>query len=247
MKYATHHDFMPSVYNLYKKNGLYKNVAQRVLGEWAKTQNEAKHVFRDNDVCNIPLTHRGENRIQHCRKYNLSNNCRLITVFDQDTLIFLFLGTHEEGDEWLDKNRGGEFFSTLKTAASETTISHIPVAIPTHTIKIAPEITTQVTQLRDEINTLKHEIEAWSTLIDYQHGTSETTNNGALETDRTFFLKEDTPFFFKRIEKIADNLKKHNTIVAQSEIDKTAFFMEIFFLKMQHIDKLKQLISLTKH
>ena len=53
------------------------------------------------------LTNHGENRIKHCRKYDLSNDAhRLVTVHSDGFIYLLHVGTHDEADHWLDQNRG---------------------------------------------------------------------------------------------------------------------------------------------
>ena len=51
----------------------------------------------------------GENRIHHCRKYDLGSGYRLITVQRGQTVFVPFLGTHDESHRWLESN------SRLKT------------------------------------------------------------------------------------------------------------------------------------
>ena len=53
------------------------------------------------------LTNHGENRIKHCRKYDLSNDAhRLVTLHTDSYIYLLHVGTHDEVDKWLDYNRG---------------------------------------------------------------------------------------------------------------------------------------------
>jgi hypothetical protein len=46
----------------------------------------------------------GEKRIQHCRKYNLGCDYRLITLQRGETVFMPFLGTHDESHRWLESN-----------------------------------------------------------------------------------------------------------------------------------------------
>jgi len=50
----------------------------------------------------------GEGRIKDCRKYDLVEAYRLLTVMVEDHLIFLFVGTHDECDQWVRHNTGWE-------------------------------------------------------------------------------------------------------------------------------------------
>lgn len=54
----------------------------------------------------IPVTNHGETRIKNCIKYDLPGFCRLVTVQENNVCAFIFLGTHEECDKWLDNNKG---------------------------------------------------------------------------------------------------------------------------------------------
>ena len=57
-------------------------------------------------LTSFSITHHGESRINHCVKYDLPGHCRLVTIQDNGWLILLYLGTHDDVDEWLDRNRG---------------------------------------------------------------------------------------------------------------------------------------------
>lgn len=50
-------------------------------------------------------TKHGEARIKNCLKYNLGNGYRLICVKQRWHLVLLYVGTHDDCDLWLDKNR----------------------------------------------------------------------------------------------------------------------------------------------
>ena len=51
-------------------------------------------------------TKNGETRIKKCVKYDLHSFCRLITIQDGAGTTLLFVGDHEDSDEWLKNNRG---------------------------------------------------------------------------------------------------------------------------------------------
>ena len=53
-------------------------------------------------------TRYGEGRIKNCWKYDLFEAYRLLTVMAEDHLIFLFVGSHDECDQWIGHNRGWE-------------------------------------------------------------------------------------------------------------------------------------------
>lgn len=52
------------------------------------------------------MTNHGENRINHCVKYDLGGAHRLVTVHSGNCIFLLFAGTHDATDAWLDRNRG---------------------------------------------------------------------------------------------------------------------------------------------
>ena len=51
----------------------------------------------------------GEARIKNCLKFNLGNGYRLISVKKNSSILLLYIGTHDECDAWLEKNRGRVF------------------------------------------------------------------------------------------------------------------------------------------
>jgi hypothetical protein len=53
-------------------------------------------------------TRYGDARIKNCFKYDLVHAYRLLAVKDGDQLFFLFLGPHDECDQWINHNSGWE-------------------------------------------------------------------------------------------------------------------------------------------
>jgi hypothetical protein len=51
------------------------------------------------------LTRHGEHRIRNCRKYDLGQGYRMICLSKDCVLTFLYIGTHDESDRWLHRNR----------------------------------------------------------------------------------------------------------------------------------------------
>lgn len=51
------------------------------------------------------MTKNGEHRIKKCTKYDLGCGYRLISVLDKDCLFVTYIGTHDECDLWLEKNK----------------------------------------------------------------------------------------------------------------------------------------------
>lgn len=52
------------------------------------------------------LTKKGEHRIRYCRKYELCNGYRLITIQNENYLILSYAGKHADCDRWLERNKG---------------------------------------------------------------------------------------------------------------------------------------------
>ena len=70
------------------------------------------------------LTNHGESRIDHCVKYDISNDAhRLVTVHSKNCVYLLFVGTHEEVDRWLERNRGLEV--TLNLESKRVVVTHV--------------------------------------------------------------------------------------------------------------------------
>ena len=53
-------------------------------------------------------TRYGEARIKNCLKYDLVHAYRLLAVKDGDQLLFLYVGPHDECDQWINHNIGWE-------------------------------------------------------------------------------------------------------------------------------------------
>jgi hypothetical protein len=51
------------------------------------------------------LTRRGEARIEHCKKFDLVGGYRLVYVKEDHRYCFLFAGTHDDCDRWLDHHK----------------------------------------------------------------------------------------------------------------------------------------------
>jgi hypothetical protein len=60
----------------------------------------------DDPFQGLRKTKHGESRISGCVKYDLSDFCRLITVVGNGCVFLMFVGDHDEADNWLDKHRG---------------------------------------------------------------------------------------------------------------------------------------------
>lgn len=87
---------------LHKAGGNAKQAAEHaeaIIRRWASgTVKSPKEFTR--------ITRFGEGRIKHCLKYDLVDAYRLIAVKDQDQLYFLYVGSHNECDQWIVHNTG---------------------------------------------------------------------------------------------------------------------------------------------
>jgi mRNA-degrading endonuclease RelE of RelBE toxin-antitoxin system len=57
------------------------------------------------------LSHSGELRLKAGMKYRLGNGYRLVLSMGKECLFVLCIGSHDQCDKWLEKNRGEESFS----------------------------------------------------------------------------------------------------------------------------------------
>ncbi len=100
MRYLEYKGFNRSLHELYQKGGKYKTAANKV-----STILENIGMVED-PLEGMRLTNHGESRIKHCIKYRLNDSCRLITIRHQGCCFLLFAASHDDADEWLDRNRG---------------------------------------------------------------------------------------------------------------------------------------------
>ena len=69
------------------------------------------------------LSHYGELRLKDCIKYRLGNGYRLVVLIKKQALIVLFIGSHDQCNQWLETNRGAEkfcFFNQEKVSIKST-------------------------------------------------------------------------------------------------------------------------------
>lgn len=65
-------------------------------------------------------TKHGESRLKNCLKYDLGGGYRLITLREGEQLFFACIGSHDETDLWLERNRGASFVDELQQGPYET-------------------------------------------------------------------------------------------------------------------------------
>ena len=105
MDYLEYEDFRTSVQSLYRKGGKFQKAANQVLA----MRGMAFDGCDLETVFTAPLTNHGESRLPHARKYDLTGFSRLVTVVNNDICMFLFAGTHDDVDHWLERNTGVDF------------------------------------------------------------------------------------------------------------------------------------------
>lgn len=57
----------------------------------------------------LPLTHHGESRIAHARKYDLRGFHRLVTTEHAGVRTLLWIGTHDDVEHWLERHKGWDY------------------------------------------------------------------------------------------------------------------------------------------
>ncbi|TXH68677.1 MAG: hypothetical protein E6Q83_13245 [Thiothrix sp.] len=235
IQYQTHADFMPSLRNFYLKNGNYRKAANKVLAAWAKSQNP--NFFAENQIFQgLNLTHHGENRVQHCYKYDLYNASRLVTQQYKDTCTFLFVGTHEEVEEWLEKNCG---------------LIKIPYLInpypPDRDLPPATYTRTRLQELKAAIDKYKLDIAQYETYFKDTDINFETYNSAAKKNLVNQFSTKNIVSFKNQLNTI-----KRLTIGGQSKkaieyAEELEMFTDFIKIKINYIATLKQYLDISSH
>src|SRR5229473_5794714 len=84
----------------------------------------ASHEGRHPDAVHKRTRH-GEARIEKCKKFDLVGGYRLVYIREENHYFFLFAGTHDDCDRWLNNNRhlkpeiNGETTPLLVSPAAE--------------------------------------------------------------------------------------------------------------------------------
>lgn len=237
MQYQAHPDFLPALQRFYHRDGNYRKTANKVLAAWAKSQHQAiftaQEVFQD-----FQLTNHGEDRIRYCLKYDLHKFSRLITQQHQDICTFLFIGTHSEADEWLNKNRSflaGEYAQEAKQACINSTLT------PT------PYTRTHLQQLKTKIAVLKTEI------VHYQpffKNTDVASNNNDEQLRKNLvnqFQTGNTVDFKNQVHEISKATRGRNIAKAIKQAESLEMFTDLLKLKVEYIATLKEYLEVSKN
>lgn len=100
MKYIEGKKFVRSLQDLDRKGGQFSKVANKIFAVIGKLD------IDEDPFKGLKATKHGESRIKSCRKYDLGNGCRLITVNKDGNCFLLYAGSHDDCDRWLERNRG---------------------------------------------------------------------------------------------------------------------------------------------
>jgi len=92
------------VQTLGQRGGQHQKAAEKCQSILYKVQNRTQEI--QDILAELRVTKHGESRIDHCVKYDLTGYCRLVTIQDNGWVFLLYVGDHNEVDEWLAKNRG---------------------------------------------------------------------------------------------------------------------------------------------
>jgi hypothetical protein len=118
MQYFEYKAFIKSLQKLWHKGGRYQKAADQVFSLLGRIRSE------DDPFRPFRVTKNGESRVKNAVKYDLNGHCRLITVQADDWCVLAFCGTHEDADQWLDRNRGfvlvvenGKVVETYRTSS----------------------------------------------------------------------------------------------------------------------------------
>lgn len=135
--YKTKDTFMRSINKLYHKGGLFQKASQKCQSIICRIGEPEIGI---DPLEGFKITNHGETRIDKCIKYDLGHGCRLITIQDQKVILFLYAGTHDDCDKWLNKNRGIDMmqnekkeiglFTRSKSLDNDETIFRADVAFP---------------------------------------------------------------------------------------------------------------------
>lgn len=64
-------------------------------------------------------TRHGEARIRNSLKYDLGNGYRLIARKEEDEIVFLYIGAHDDCDRWITDNKGSRWTAAKPRSKTE--------------------------------------------------------------------------------------------------------------------------------
>lgn len=236
MKYEKHPDFMRSLYDFYRNQ---RRLANKVLVAWAKSQ--ANNLFSDNEVFS-DLRNTSENRIRHCVKYVLNNNARLVTVKDQNVCMFLFVGTHDETEYWLDKNKGNKFIDNSVCKETQQTVSVKPVK----NRMVNWQDSNDLVLLRKDLAEIRRDLRSAQEVFGFSARFDDKNNIKHLRRVTSDFVRNDAIVFKDNLNKIKFFAQSRLTDSALKKAEDLELFAEFFKMKITYIHKLKQFIDISR-
>lgn len=106
MQYLQYRDFLESLRKMQKKGQSYSRPFGKALDAYTRGTNASNDTSFESVFAGLKTTDNGESRIQYAKKYDLGRGCRLVIVKKNDMCVFLFAGTHDDEEKWLDSHRG---------------------------------------------------------------------------------------------------------------------------------------------
>lgn len=91
---------------LNRQNQIGRAVSTKVYELWHNLEGAENYDDVETAFSTLTVTNHGENRIQHCVKYDLGKGYRLVTIKHKGVISLEFVGNHNETDKWLDRNSG---------------------------------------------------------------------------------------------------------------------------------------------
>lgn len=79
--------------------------SERIAAERAEQIIAALQTDPLHEEAECKRTHFGELRLNNCRKYDLSFGYRLIALKRESRLIFVYIGSHDDCQRWIENNR----------------------------------------------------------------------------------------------------------------------------------------------
>ena len=129
MDFYRHIGLPKNMQELLKKGGSFARAANVVEALLTKLSHEVGSLKID-----LKTTDNGEARIPHCKKYGLPGFCRLVTVQKNGKCIFLYVGSHDDTDKWLNAHKGTRFAvgqdRKIIEIGSPSTVDHLPYIHP---------------------------------------------------------------------------------------------------------------------
>lgn len=237
MQYNQHPDFLGSLKSLYNKNGAYKGAAIRVLALLARVHYREIFEEQKNLLNNFRTT--GENRIEHCTKYVLQNHCRLVTIRDNNTCTFLFVGTHEDTEEWLNKNKA-ETFSPISLVPNLVEIP-ITAQIPNRNIEVEAELTKQLNKVMHLQQRLKDD----SSIFKKNIPDTNKPNKKYYNKLKSFFDNDFSKEIRVDLNNIESSLTEYCPQEAHDYAENLALYAEFLHQEIIYIYEVKNYLALA--